>query len=70
MFDSTMNQGAKSATENMEGPGRQRAAQEGIGRDLEIHIFGGREWVGTNGEKFSCWVSGLKESQLAISWPL
>lgn len=46
MFDSTVDQGAEPATgsqesaiENMEDPGRQRATQAGIGRDLEIHVF-------------------------------
>lgn len=54
MFDSTVDQGAEPATgsqesaiENMEDPGRQRATQEGIGRDLEIHgFFLGGGWVG------------------------
>lgn len=48
MFDSTVDQGAEPATgsqesaiENMEDPGRQRAIQEGIERDLEIHVFFG-----------------------------
>lgn len=52
MFDSIVDLGAEPATgsqesaiENMEDPGRQRAAQEGIGRDLEIHVFLG-EGVG------------------------
>lgn len=79
MFDSTVDRGAEPATgsqesaiENIEDPGRQRATQEKIGRDLEIHVFCGEgvcwdEWrdilllgLWPKGRSAGCFLAPLK----------